>query len=78
MMIALIVVMGLMPQPFLAPAKPAVDRLVPRFQATEVRLGRDRGGHADDGDRLSLRAARPDAGGARVPDPARAPRGPLT
>jgi NADH-quinone oxidoreductase subunit M len=38
-MIALIVVMGLMPQPFLAPAKPAVDRLVARFQATEQRLG---------------------------------------
>jgi NADH-quinone oxidoreductase subunit M len=39
-MVALIVVMGLMPQPFLAPAKPAVDRLVQRFQATEQRLGR--------------------------------------
>jgi NADH-quinone oxidoreductase subunit M len=39
-MIALIVVMGLVPQPFLAPAKPAVDRLVQRFQAAEVRLGR--------------------------------------
>jgi NADH-quinone oxidoreductase subunit M len=38
-MIALIVVMGLLPQPFLAPAKPAVDRLVRRFQAVEVRLG---------------------------------------
>ena len=38
-MIALIVVMGLVPQPFLAPAKPAVDRLVQRFQAAEVRLG---------------------------------------
>ncbi|HEX9402751.1 MAG TPA: NADH-quinone oxidoreductase subunit M [Anaeromyxobacter sp.] len=38
-MIALIVVMGLVPQPFLAPAKPAVDRLVQRFQATEQRLG---------------------------------------
>jgi NADH-quinone oxidoreductase subunit M len=38
-MIALIVVMGLFPQPFLAPAKPAVDRLVQRFQAAEVRLG---------------------------------------
>ena len=39
-MVALIVVMGLMPQPFLAPAKPAVDRLVQRFQAVEQRLGR--------------------------------------
>jgi NADH-quinone oxidoreductase subunit M len=39
-MIALIVVMGLMPGPFLAPAKPAVDRLVQRFQATELALGR--------------------------------------
>jgi NADH-quinone oxidoreductase subunit M len=38
-MIVLIVVMGLVPQPFLAPAKPAVDRLVQRFQATEQRLG---------------------------------------
>jgi NADH-quinone oxidoreductase subunit M len=38
-MIALIVVMGLVPQPFLAPAKPAVDLLVRRFQATEQRLG---------------------------------------
>jgi NADH-quinone oxidoreductase subunit M len=38
-MIVLIVVMGLVPQPFLAPAKPAVDRLVQRFQAAEVRLG---------------------------------------
>ena len=39
-MIALIVVMGLVPGPFLAPAKPAVDRLVQRFQAAEVRLGK--------------------------------------
>jgi NADH-quinone oxidoreductase subunit M len=38
-MIALIVVMGLLPQPFLAPAKPAVDRLVQRFQVAEVKLG---------------------------------------
>ncbi len=38
-MIALIVVMGIMPGPFLAPAKPAVDRLVQRFQQAEVRLG---------------------------------------
>jgi NADH-quinone oxidoreductase subunit M len=38
-MIALIVVMGLVPQPFLAPAKPAVDRLVRRFQTVEERLG---------------------------------------
>jgi NADH-quinone oxidoreductase subunit M len=38
-MLALIVVMGLLPQPFLAPAKPAVDRLVQRFQAVEQRLG---------------------------------------
>jgi len=39
-MIAFIVIMGVMPQPFLAPAKPAVDRLVQRFQAAEVRLGK--------------------------------------
>jgi NADH-quinone oxidoreductase subunit M len=39
-MIAFIVVMGIMPQPFLAPAKPAVDRLVQRFQAAEQRLGK--------------------------------------
>ena len=39
-MVALIVVMGLVPQPFLAPAKPAVDRLVQRFQAAEQRLGK--------------------------------------
>jgi NADH-quinone oxidoreductase subunit M len=39
-MIALIVVMGLVPQPFLTPAKPAVDRLVQRFQAAEQRLGK--------------------------------------
>jgi NADH-quinone oxidoreductase subunit M len=39
-MIALILVMGLAPQPFLAPAKPAVDRLVQRFQAAEQRMGR--------------------------------------
>jgi NADH-quinone oxidoreductase subunit M len=38
-MIVLIVVMGLAPGPFLAPAKPAVDRLVRRFQAAETRLG---------------------------------------
>jgi NADH-quinone oxidoreductase subunit M len=38
-MIALIVVMGIVPQPFLAPAKSSVDRLVRRFQAAEVRLG---------------------------------------
>jgi NADH-quinone oxidoreductase subunit M len=38
-MIVAIVVMGLLPGPFLAPAKPAVDRLVQRFQQAEVRLG---------------------------------------
>jgi NADH-quinone oxidoreductase subunit M len=38
-MIVFIVVMGLMPGPFLAPAKPAVDRLVQRFQQAEARLG---------------------------------------
>jgi NADH-quinone oxidoreductase subunit M len=37
--IAFIALMGLMPGPFLAPAKPAVDRLVQRFQQAEVRLG---------------------------------------
>jgi NADH-quinone oxidoreductase subunit M len=38
-MIALIVIMGVAPQPFLEPAKPAVDRLIARFQAAEQRLG---------------------------------------
>jgi NADH-quinone oxidoreductase subunit M len=38
-MVVLIVVMGLLPQPFLRPVKPAVDRLVERFQAAEARLG---------------------------------------
>jgi NADH-quinone oxidoreductase subunit M len=38
-MIALIVVMGLKPQPFLAPMKPSVDRLVRRFETAEARLG---------------------------------------
>jgi NADH-quinone oxidoreductase subunit M len=38
-MLLLIVVMGLLPGPFLAPAKPAVDRLVARFQQAEQRLG---------------------------------------
>ncbi len=38
-MIALIAVMGLVPQPFLAPAKAPVDRLVQRFQAAETALG---------------------------------------
>jgi len=32
------VVMGLAPQPFLAPAKPAVDRLVTRMQDADRRL----------------------------------------
>jgi NADH-quinone oxidoreductase subunit M len=36
--IVAIVVMGLLPGPFLAPAKPAVDRLVQRFQQAEARL----------------------------------------
>jgi NADH-quinone oxidoreductase subunit M len=39
-MIAFIFLMGLMPGPFLAPAKPSVDRLVQRFQAEEQRQGR--------------------------------------
>jgi NADH-quinone oxidoreductase subunit M len=38
-MLALIVLMGLMPGPFLAPAKAPVDRLIARFQQAEVRLG---------------------------------------
>jgi NADH-quinone oxidoreductase subunit M len=38
-MIALIVIMGLVPGPFLAPAKTSVDRLVQRFQQTELRIG---------------------------------------
>jgi len=36
--IIFIAVMGLVPGPFLAPAKPAVDRLVTRFQQVERRL----------------------------------------
>jgi NADH-quinone oxidoreductase subunit M len=36
--LVLIVAMGLAPTPFLAPAKPSVDRLIARFQATEQRL----------------------------------------
>jgi NADH-quinone oxidoreductase subunit M len=39
-MVALIVAMGLAPQPFLAPAKPSVDRLVQRFRAAEERMGK--------------------------------------
>src|SRR5512144_239409 len=38
-MVLFIVVMGVVPGPFLAPAKPSVDRLVQRFQAEERRLG---------------------------------------
>jgi len=38
-MVALILVMGLVPQPFLAPAKTSVDRLVRRFEAAEARMG---------------------------------------
>jgi NADH-quinone oxidoreductase subunit M len=38
-MVALILVMGLAPQPFLAPAKTSVDRLVRRFEAAEARMG---------------------------------------
>jgi NADH-quinone oxidoreductase subunit M len=37
-MLLLIVVMGLVPQPFLRPAKPAVDRLLTTFQAADDRL----------------------------------------
>jgi NADH-quinone oxidoreductase subunit M len=39
-MVLLIVVMGIAPQPFLAPAKPAVDRLVQRFQGVERRVSK--------------------------------------
>ncbi len=38
-LLVLIVAMGVAPQPFLAPAKSSVDRLVQRFQAEEARLG---------------------------------------
>jgi len=38
-MVLLIVVMGLVPQPFLTPARSSVDRLVARFQQAEARLG---------------------------------------
>ncbi|HET7753142.1 MAG TPA: NADH-quinone oxidoreductase subunit M [Anaeromyxobacteraceae bacterium] len=37
-LLVLIVVMGLFPQPFLTPAKPAVDRLVGRFEQADARL----------------------------------------
>jgi NADH-quinone oxidoreductase subunit M len=37
--LAAIAVLGLAPGPFLAPARPAVDRLVQRFQQAEVRRG---------------------------------------
>jgi NADH-quinone oxidoreductase subunit M len=37
-LLVLIGVMGLVPQPFLDPAKPAVDRLLVRFQAAEQRI----------------------------------------
>ena len=84
-MIALIVVMGLVPQPFLAPAKPAVDRLVQRFQAAEVRLGKGpQVGTADHrlrGPRrggAAARAGRAGSGGAPHPPHRRPRRGPLT
>jgi NADH-quinone oxidoreductase subunit M len=35
------VAMGLAPSPFLEPAKPAVDRLLARFQAAEQQLRRE-------------------------------------
>jgi NADH-quinone oxidoreductase subunit M len=38
-MLAAIAIMGLAPGPFLAPARPAVDRLVQRFQQAELRAG---------------------------------------
>jgi NADH-quinone oxidoreductase subunit M len=37
-LLVLIVVMGLVPQPFLDPAKPSVDRLLGRFAAAEQRM----------------------------------------
>jgi NADH-quinone oxidoreductase subunit M len=37
-LLVLIVVMGLLPQPFLNPAKPSVDRLLGRFAAAEQRM----------------------------------------
>jgi NADH-quinone oxidoreductase subunit M len=42
-LLVLIVVMGLLPQPFLTPAKPAVDRLVARFQTVEAGVAASRG-----------------------------------
>ncbi len=38
--VILIVVMGVVPQPFLAPAKPPVDRLIALMQQAEQRMGR--------------------------------------
>jgi NADH-quinone oxidoreductase subunit M len=38
-MVALIVVMGVLPRPFLDPAKTSVDRLIRRFEAAEARAG---------------------------------------
>jgi NADH-quinone oxidoreductase subunit M len=37
-MLVLIAVMGIVPQPFLEPAKPAVDRLIARFESADQRL----------------------------------------
>ena len=55
-MIALIVVMGLVPQPFLAPAKPAVDRLVAALPGRRAAARAPTAGrHADDGDRRARR-----------------------
>jgi NADH-quinone oxidoreductase subunit M len=42
-MIGLIVLMGLAPQPFLEPARPAVDRLIARMATADARLRRDPG-----------------------------------
>jgi NADH-quinone oxidoreductase subunit M len=64
-MLVLIVVMGLVPQPFLAPAKPAVDRLLGRFEQADARLRA-----AEPGRPPSVGTAPPAmAAGRRVPAP---------
>jgi NADH-quinone oxidoreductase subunit M len=71
-MIVLIVAMGVAPQPFLAPAKPAVDRLVQRFRAAEGRLGKPTQVGTDT-TALAARAALPFVPAVPAAPPARIP-----
>ena len=78
-MLVLIVVMGILPGPFLAPAKPAVDRLVARFQLAEQRLGaRPAGRHRRRRPSPSRAAARRRPRVPAAPDRPPDRRGPLT